>query len=603
MMSNSISSIVGRHRASLRLFGLSLLTIAVLIALNWAASHSYLRLDLTANQIYTLSPVSQDAASDLDEPVQIQAFISPNLPPPYHRLHQQIDELLQEYEAHSQGQISYEIISTDDEDRLTELAEAQGISPITIGQETDTQASYRSIFAGIAFHQGERSETINQLQVSGDPSLDSFEYDVTRALLGLTFPTPRKVGLIAGAGGPADIPQFASSLQPIIENRYGHLLEVEAVDLTAPNLIGADLRDYEALIAINLSNDLGTSAIDALDQFIDEGGNIGWFQSGAVVDPADQMRWAQAQQRGDPEAAAAPPMREPVDTDFHRFLANFGIHPGNDAVIHRDNAIAYGPVPTQRGTVQVAHPALFPITDIDRDLPFTRHISHLFLPLPSTIGVNHDNLPPQFEFHDILRTDPGSTRFEPPPGRALYDDLILPIQGEEQGDFRVGAALQGPDNRFLVIGSGDFMQPFPEVGYQGQLTSLGLDFFVASIEWLAQERELATIRGKQMPALITDIPSAARTYIQIINIILVPAFFFAIGLVMYARRLRRRRELTEAFADSESSSDESDATEPPDDEQATSEHDDADPDDEDPDDAESSSATKTDDNPTAEATS
>jgi ABC-2 type transport system permease protein len=99
--------------------------------------------------------------------------------------------------------------------------------------------------------------------------------------------------------------------------------------------------------------------------------------------------------------------------------------------------------------------------------------------------------------------------------------------------------------RLLVVGSGDLVGEYPEAGYSRQLSALGLQFFLNSLEWLAQEGQLGEVRGKAMPRLLTDVPREVQRHMQFINIATVPAFFATLGLFMMLRRRRRKEELAE----------------------------------------------------------
>lgn len=529
---------------------IAILTNAVFSQIHW-------RFDLTDNQIYTLSPVSERAVSELDEPIEVRVFISPNMPPPYHRLDRQIEELLMEYRALSAGMLDFQIISPQDDEEVEELARGYGIEKVTIGQRTDTESTYRSVYKGVAFVQGDRVEVISDLQSSGRPDLDSYEYEFTRALLNLIDPQPKHVALLAGAGGPGDDPRFVESIQSYFEAMYGELLKVHAVDPGEQEKIP---EKYSALVVLNIEGDLGEDALAAVDQFVQRGGNVGWFQSGGVVDEESRRRAMEHNRNAGPHQQIGP-LRSALNSDLIDYFAAMGLHFRSDAVIDREQAMAYGAVPTEQGMVPVSHPALFPIRDMAHELAPMRHFSTLVIPLPATIAIEQGALPEQATLYEVLRTDETSVRLPAPPARVVHQELGMQFSGEEQGAFVIAAALDGvlpayfadhareqdqqESARVLIVGSGEFLGPYPEIGYEGQLSGLGLQFFVNSVEWLADEHELAGIRAKAMPALVADVPAEARQSIQIINIVLVPAFFACIALFMFVRRMRRKRELQE----------------------------------------------------------
>ena len=262
----------------------AVIIVAVVLAavlINATFSQIHWRADLTSEKIYTLSPATHQILADLDDPVEVRAFFSPNLPPPYHNLERQVEELLAEYRAASNSKLDYRIIiAADDDEEATESARGYGIDKSTIGQQTATELSYRKVFKGVAFVQGDRAESVGDLRVSGRPELDNFEYEFSRALLNLTRPEPRRVGLVTGAGGPAHDGRVVDSVQSVFTEALGGLLAVEPINIRENPIIP---EEYSALIFWNITEDLGDEALQALEAFVARGGNLGWFQSGGVI--------------------------------------------------------------------------------------------------------------------------------------------------------------------------------------------------------------------------------------------------------------------------------------------------------------------------------
>ena len=89
--------------------------IAAILA-NVAISRYPKTIDLTDSQIYTLSPASVEAVQSLEQPVEVKIFISPDMPPPFHLLSQQLSDMMADYAANSGGKLTFQIISPSDED-------------------------------------------------------------------------------------------------------------------------------------------------------------------------------------------------------------------------------------------------------------------------------------------------------------------------------------------------------------------------------------------------------------------------------------------------------------------------------------------------------
>ncbi len=537
------------------------LTIVAAVLLNLIVSRYPTTWDLTDDQIYTLSPASVEAVTDLEEPVEVKVFVSPDMPPPFHRLPQQLSDLLTDYAAHSNGQLTYQIIqpSSDDEE-AEEAAAGYGIEKVGIGQQTEDEVSLRAVYKGVAFIQGDDIEVIKDLRTTGNPETDNFEYEFTKALLNLRDTEARTVAFVSGFGGPAAAgPQFVQGVQPVFQQLYGDLIAVETVDLSAsPPKIPEKV---DALVILNAAQPFSDEAKFAIDQFVQKGGSVGWFQSSSVVD--QQMMQQLAQQMG---GRNMPSIRKPANPGLQDFFGHYGLTHNMDLVLDRKNALALGFVMTQQGLARVSHPATFLMNDIDTTLPFTRNVPALAMPAPASITIAPEAKESEdLDVHEVVKTGPAAVRRKTPPTSLNYQEFVDPKEGEEPGPFVVAAALQGDvpsyytDNplpsgvseeelvqqskpaRVLVVGSGEFFQPMPNVGFNQQLAGMGGQFLLSSIEWLVQDNALTQIRGKNMPRLIGEIPREAQRRIQFTNIALVPLLFIGIGYVIMLIRRRRRR--------------------------------------------------------------
>jgi ABC-type uncharacterized transport system involved in gliding motility auxiliary subunit len=500
--------------------------------------------------------------SALEAPIAVKVFISPDMPPPFHTLSQQLSDLLNDYEAHSKGMLTYQIISpANDDEEAEEAARGFGIEKVGIGQKTEDEVSLRAVYKGIAFVQGENTEVIKDLRTTGNPAADNFEYEFTRALLNLQDVEPRVVAFVGGFGGPASDPQFTQGVQPVFQQLYGDLIKVEVVDFSAPKVEIAE--NIGGLVLLNIDQPVSDTAKFAIDQFVQRGGSLGWFQSAAV--PDQQIRQQLMQQMGG--QGQIPDIRRPAGTGLEELFAKYGVDYNGDVILDRQNALALGFVMTQRGLARVSHPATYLMSEIDRTLPFTANIPALAMPAPSSVTIRPEAREREgVDVYELVKTADVSVRRVQPPTSMGYKEFVEPEEGEQPGPFVVAAAIQGdvpslfedkpiPEgyteadvakeanpSRILVVGSGEFFQPRPDVGFNEQLAGMGGQFLLSSIEWLVQDNALTQIRGKNMPRLIGEVPRDLQRSIQMVNIAFVPALFLALG--WFVRLYRRRRRET-----------------------------------------------------------
>ena len=542
--------------------------LAVAIGANLVASQLSWRLDLTANRIYTLDEVSKKTVRDLKEPVAVKVFISPDLPPPFHTASQTVSDLLDEYAAASGGKLTYQIVSPKDGDDVEEAAQGYGCEKVAIGQQSENEVSLRAVYKCVAFIHGERQEVIKDLRLTGNPAMDNLEYDFTKALLNLTTTKSRKVGFARGLGGPLNNERFAQSAKPIFERLYGNLIEPVDVDLS-----GEDPRisaDVDAIIILEASDPPSPKAMFALDQHLQRGGSLGWFQSTTEVDlGAMQNMQQQLQQLG--QMSRMPKVRAELEHGLNPLMAAYGVEHKGGLVLDRSNALAIGMVLTEQGPVQISHPATFQITQLDRTLPFLTRTPPLALP-----GAGHLALTPAakregVKVYEAIKTSDKATLLQKPPLSYMYKSLIQPLPEEQPGQYLLGVALEGafpsyyaehplpegvkPEDRhqgaakpgrLLVIANGAFLQPDEDLGYDQELIALGQQLLFNAIEWLAQDSSLSNIRNKTMPSFVGEVSAPMKRKVQFINIVFVPACFAAIGALMYLRRQRRRDALKRA---------------------------------------------------------
>ncbi len=539
-----------------------ILAFAIAIVVNVLVSQQTITYDLTDNKIYTLSEASAKAVGALTEPVVVKAYISPEMPIPLHMMRQNLDDLLSDYVNASNGKLSYQIISPDARDKEAEEdARGYGIEKVAIGQQSEDEVSLRAVYKGVAFVMGDKTEVIKDLRTTGRPELDNFEYEFTKALLNLQSAEGQKVAFVSGFGGPASNPAFVPTIQPMFEQIYGKLIQIAAIDLSKEDAkIDPTL---DAIVILNIDKVVSPKALFLLDQYIQGGGSVGWYQSASGPDIEMAKRLMQRMGGKGP----VPDVRKKIDTGLNSFFEQMGLRLNTDVVLDRQRALAMGYVNTDKGPARVSHPASFLLEELDRSLPFVAVTPALVLPAPSSITiVEGARTRKNLDVFEVAKTEETSVARPEPPQTLNYKRFMEIRPEEKPGPFIVAAAIAGNipsyyrDNalpegvdesllvqkstqtgRVLIVGSGDFFVPNPQIGFDNQLSGLGGQFLLSSIEWLAQNTALSEIRGKKVPRIVGEVPKDAQRKIQFANIVAVPSLFGLLG-VMIVNFRRRRRE-------------------------------------------------------------
>ncbi|AWV91095.1 Gldg family protein [Bradymonas sediminis] len=534
--------------------------VASALLINVISSQFFARVDLTDNQSYTLSEVSLGAARNLKEPVHVKAVISPDLPPPMHNLAQSVADSLDEYVSASAGKLTYEIVSPSDDAKLDEDARSVGCEKVGISRRSADEVTVRAVYKCVAFAMGEDLEVVGDLRPAAGGALADFEYDFTRALLNLQVTQPRKVAFVSGYGGPVSYPRFLDTVKPVFEQLYGKLIEVQTIDLAAKSPTIGD--DIAALVILNADEPFSEDAIFALDQFIQRGGNVGWYQSATAVDLQAHRQYMQQFPDRQP-----PPFRRAIDPGLSKVFDSYGLELRPDLVLDPERGVDALAM-TAQGIAEVRHPATFMMDNLDQTLPFMRNFSALAMPAPSTIALKPEAVENKsLKIHRVIQTEASARRRSNIPSAFQYEVLAQPESLDSPGPWTVAVAVEGTppsyfdthplpagrtsadlkrdpaSARIFIVGSGNFFQAMPEIGYGQGLAELGVHFLIASIEWLVQDSALSEIRSKSMPRLIGKVDAESRYSLQFVNIAVVPALFAGVGVLMMRRRRRRKEAL------------------------------------------------------------
>ena len=544
-----------------------LIALGLAIAINLVASQLFWRVDMTQDAIYTLSEPSRELVASLQEPVAITVFLSPDLPPPFHTLPQRLSDLLTEYQAASGGNLTFEILTIEERGAQTQEQQSEveknaagfGCEKVAIGQETQNEVNIRAVFKCVAFTQGASQQVLRDLRVTGNPERDNLEYHLTKALLNLDASRTRKVGFVRGLGGEVELPNFLDSIKGPFRALYGELIVPVVVDLDAEHPLVPP--DVTTLILLDPSRPMEPAGKFALDQFLQRGGSIGWYQSSTA---SDQVMLSQlAKEFPDRQL---PDLRAPAEHNLNDLFGTYGVVHNGDLLVDRANAMTIRAM-TEQGPAPVTFAPIFQVNDLDRSLPFLANTPPVIFPTPSSLTLTQAARSERLRVFEAIKTSPTATRHKDLPRRRVFEELAKYGEGQDPGEHLIGVALQGHfasyyennplpqgigedrlykgerlPGRVLVIGSGDFFQVLPQIGYDERLSGIGQQLLFSSIEWLAQDNVLSKIREKRLPRYIGEVDSQLQRRIQFINIVFVPSCFALLGsLMMYRRRKRRER--------------------------------------------------------------
>jgi ABC-type uncharacterized transport system involved in gliding motility auxiliary subunit len=282
---------------------------AIVIGINMFADArlANLHVDLTRNQIYTLSPGTRQILSGLKEPVTLRLFYSRRLGSTvslYGTFADHVREMLGEYAAVSGGKIRLEFYDPEPFSDTEDRAMAFGLQGVPVDQ------GGVQVYFGLA---GSNLEDDERTIAFFQPERERFlEYDLTKLVYELSNPKRPVVGVMSslpvdgdprammmamrGQGGGAGQPYASTTLL-----RQTNQVKTVATDA---QMIDPDIQVLMVAEAQNLSD----ATLYAIDQFVMRGGRLM-----AMVDPWSETMASAPSPNGMPPSDAGSNLKKLFD--------------------------------------------------------------------------------------------------------------------------------------------------------------------------------------------------------------------------------------------------------------------------------------------------
>ena len=270
---------------------LSLVLLALVFVAAVTANNSLLtglRIDLTEDNLYTVSPGTRNVLASIVEPINVYLFFSDSETAdiaPLRNYATRVREMLEELETAGGGNLVLHVIDpvpfSEDEDRAARF----GLQPITLGIG-------QSLYFGLAATNSVGDEEVIEIF---NPDRERFlEYELARLIYSLARPDRVVVGVHAGVSMTAGFdPQTQRVTEPwVAYSQAGQLFEMRSLP---PGFTEIE-EDVDVLWLVH-PRALEDETLYAIDQFVMGGGRALIF-----LDPFAEVDMAAAM---DPAAMAA----------------------------------------------------------------------------------------------------------------------------------------------------------------------------------------------------------------------------------------------------------------------------------------------------------
>src|SRR3954465_11269212 len=172
-----------------------------LVLVNYLATSIPVRVDATADHIYSLSPGTKAVLGKIEEPVTLDLYFSKDasgLPIQYKNYAARVQEMLRQYVRASHGKLTLNVINPRADTPEEEKATAAGLSPQVSQQGGD------QFFFGLVVTQADQQKTIPAFA----PSREEFlEYDLSKLIYSVQRLDKPKLGLLTSLPLQGSSPQ------------------------------------------------------------------------------------------------------------------------------------------------------------------------------------------------------------------------------------------------------------------------------------------------------------------------------------------------------------------------------------------------------------
>ncbi|MDE1968717.1 MAG: GldG family protein, partial [Alphaproteobacteria bacterium] len=272
------------------------------VAGNWLAD---LRVDLTQEGLYTLSPATRATLAKISEPVTLRFYYSPQLGrevPSYGVFADRVREMLQEYAAVAKGKIVLQMLDPQPFSPVEDRAVAFGLQGVPLDQ------SGAQVYFGLA---GTNSTDDQAIIPFFQTDRERFlEYDLTKLIAGLANPHKTVVGLATQLPLEGDV-MAAMQGRPLVP----YVVLEQMQQLYDVQTLGTDFAavpsNVDVLMLVHPQK-LSDKTLYAIDQFVLKGGRALVF-----VDPDSET------QRLHPSQLNPPGM--PNDSNLDKLFAAWGL--------------------------------------------------------------------------------------------------------------------------------------------------------------------------------------------------------------------------------------------------------------------------------------
>ncbi|MYJ18350.1 MAG: ABC transporter permease subunit [Gemmatimonadetes bacterium] len=536
--------------------GTGVIALAVLM-LNLLGGNVRGRLDLTRDDLFTLSDGSREILGELDDVVNLTLFVSDDLPQEIQLILRDVRDLVADLRGASNGMLNTAEVNPDDGEDETDQASSMGVMPIEFNVLRDDELQVRRGYFGLAVTYADEQEVMPVVDRA-----DDLEFRLVSAIANMTMTEKPTLAFMSGFEAKESFQYRA--FRESLADRYN----ITTVDLAADTLGPPVVPDsVDVLVVAAPAQPVSPMAARAIDSYLDGGGAALLLMERHTINPQS-------------------PMSMPVTTGLEDLLATRGVEASDEMVFDLASSER---VQVPQGFFSVIRPyPLWPIAFTGGEHAVVRDLGNASFGWAAPFTFDEDNAAVTSLW---TTTEGGGT---PPPGGMIDPTQQFAASEDELGMHTLAVAIdpsladteaQGaedpedaeaedpaadeetpdptdatgpmPGGRIIAVGDGDFLED-----RFAQNNSQNVIFAANAVDWLAQDDALIGIRSKNRspPALAFE-SDTGRNALKWGSLVGVPVLFILFGFVRVTQRATRAERRWNEGAEADAAGDEGEGSE------------------------------------------
>lgn len=270
-----------------------LITIAILIAVNFAGNYIFKRFDLTHDKRYTLSEATLNIIDNIQEPVYFDVYLDGQFPGEFKRLQDETRQLLEEFSSHNSNiifQFENPMENEKDAEATMRNLYSKGMTPVSVTVDDKGKQSQELVFPWAIAKSGTKSTTVPLLKnIMGATtaekvvsSVQHLEYAFADAINKVTTEKQKKIAVIKGNGELHEA-YVADFLRQVKDNYFLAPFFLDRAQQEPEKTIKA-LQQFDLAIIAKPTTAFTEEEKLVLDQFIVNGGKTLWMVDAVQIE-------------------------------------------------------------------------------------------------------------------------------------------------------------------------------------------------------------------------------------------------------------------------------------------------------------------------------